>query len=71
MKVQKYHICDQQSSTNNDCIDKFNLDKNIKYELRDLIKECIINNTDVRIENSIDDCPKYIPKGQPFEVGLI
>jgi len=71
MKVLKYHICDQQSSTFNDCIDKFNIDKNIKFELRDLIKECIINNTDVIIENSIEDSPRYIPKGQPFEVGLI
>jgi len=40
--------------------------------LKDLLKEAIVSNTDVRIEAVDDgDMPKYEPKGQPIEVGMI
>ena len=34
------------------------------------VKECLVSNTDVRIETDDDNC-KYEPHGQPLEVGLI
>jgi len=44
----------------------------IAEELKDLIKDCIVGNTDVRIEhNDSEVTPFYEPKGQPIEIGLI
>lgn len=40
--------------------------------MKDLLKEAIVSNTDVRIEAVDDgDVPRYEPKGQPLEVGMI
>ena len=50
--------------------DAFETKLEIQAELKQLIKECIISNTDVRIETN-DREFKYEPKGQALEVGLI
>jgi hypothetical protein len=50
--------------------DTFNMSFEIPDDLKDIIKECILNNTDVRIECNDKECT-YQPKGQPLEVGLI
>ena len=38
--------------------------------LKDWVKEAIISNTDIRVETD-DKELKYVPKGQPIEVGMI
>lgn len=38
--------------------------------MKDLIKEAIVSNTDVRIEAN-DEEYKYEPRGQALEVGMI
>lgn len=45
-------------------------DSNISEDLKELVKSCIIMNTDVRIEHD-DDQFMYEPKGQPLEVGMV
>jgi hypothetical protein len=50
--------------------DTFNMRLEIPLELKEIIKECIISNTDVRIECNDTECT-YEPMGQPLEVGLI
>jgi hypothetical protein len=42
----------------------------VSQELKDLIRECIIANTDVRIEIDNEEL-KYEPMGQAIEVGMI
>ena len=42
----------------------------IDERLKDLIKEAIVSNTDVRIEAN-DEEIKYEPKGEAIEVGMI
>lgn len=55
----------------------FKQDESINENLKDLIKEAIISNTDVRIEVNETEVPgkgfeyKYEPKGQALEVGMI
>lgn len=39
-------------------------------ELKELIYECVISNSDVRIETNDTTC-MYEPKGQALECGLI
>jgi magnesium-transporting ATPase (P-type) len=51
---------------------EFNNNYEIQSEMKDLLKEAIVSNTDVRIEAVDDgDVPRYEPKGQPIEVGMI
>ena len=72
MTVSKFHICKQNNATDNDrenYPDTFNMRLEIPTELKEIIKECIISNTDVRIECNDAEC-KYEPMGQPLEVGL-
>lgn len=73
MNVAKFQICKQNNATSNDhenFPDIFNMGLEIPTELKEIIKECIISNTDVRIECNDEEC-KYEPAGQPLEVGLI
>lgn len=42
----------------------------IKPEMKEMIKEGIISNSDVRIETDNETCT-YKPAGQAIEVGLI
>jgi len=44
--------------------------KEIRDEMREIVKECIISNTDVRIETDTKTC-KYKPAGQALEVAFI
>ena len=50
MRVAKYHFCDQKKSLYNSKPDSFNDEETIPSQLKDLIKEAIVSNTDVRIE---------------------
>ena len=50
--------------------DFFNSHLEVQSELKDVIKEAIVANTDVRIETNDREC-RYEPKGQPLEVGMI
>mmetsp|Transcript_18409 Transcript_18409/g.28247 ORF Transcript_18409/g.28247 Transcript_18409/m.28247 type:complete len:280 (-) Transcript_18409:1096-1935(-) len=73
LNVAKYQICDMLQSIENDrenYPDFFNTRLEIQSELKDIIKEAIISNTDVRIETNDLEC-RYEPKGQALEVGLI
>jgi magnesium-transporting ATPase (P-type) len=51
-------------------INKFSTIGDISTDLRTIIVESIISNTDVRIETNDEEC-MYVPKGQPLEVGMI
>jgi len=65
LNVASYQIADQQNSTeNNRAHDPkyFSTELPIQRELKEIIKECIVSNTDVRIECNDDEC-KYEPKG--------
>ena len=73
LNVISYQIGDQQQATENDQVFKgkhFSEGLNLQRELKEIIKECIVSNTDVRIECNDDTCT-YEPKGQALEVGLI
>lgn len=73
MSVAKYQICDQIQTFDNDSEndpDYFNTRLEIHEDMKTIIRECIISNTDVRIETN-DDEVKYEPKGQALEVGLV
>jgi magnesium-transporting ATPase (P-type) len=58
----------EHDSTNNP--DAFTTKVELHNDMKALVKECILNNTDVRIETN-DAEFKYEPKGQALEVGLI
>jgi len=73
LSVKKYQICDQISTIDNDPVndpDNFSNRLPIQSDLKQLIKECIYSNSDVRIETNENDY-KYEPKGQAIEVGLM
>jgi Ca2+ transporting ATPase len=73
LRVASYQVCDQYDKVANDPDMHpayFNTQLELQQELKEIIKECIISNTDVRIETNEDEC-KYVPKGQALEVGLI
>lgn len=40
-------------------------------ELKEIIKESVISNTDVRIEITDGKVPQFQPSGQPLEIGLV
>ena len=54
MRVAKFHFCDNVKSLFNSKPDSFNEEESIHPQLKDLIKEAIVSNTDVRIENKDD-----------------
>lgn len=71
MQVTKYHLCDMPNSVTINREKKEFAMSQIQLELKELIKEVIVSNTDVRIEVKEDDKSIYEPKGQPLEVGMI
>lgn len=78
LKVSRFQLCNQFLVFDNDNISNpksFKSHNQIDERLKDLIKEAIVSNTDVRIEVSEGDqneCDyKYEPKGQALEVGMI
>lgn len=73
MSVAKYQICDQVQTYDNDAEndpDYFNTRLEVHEDMKTIIRECIISNTDVRIETNEAEV-KYEPKGQALEVGLV
>lgn len=73
MNVVKYQICDQESTIENDRMTSpayFNQELQLQKEMKELIKESIISNTDVRMVANEEEL-KYEPEGQELEVGLI
>ena len=75
MSVLKFHICDDQDVKSNDpevnpptYFNSRALDTN--EDLKEIIRESIIANTDVRIEANDELCI-YEPKGSPIEVCMI
>lgn len=73
LSVASYQITDDMKPHENDPArypTYFNTQLELQQELKEIIKECIISNTDVRIECNDEDC-RYEPKGQALEVGLV
>jgi P-type E1-E2 ATPase len=63
MQVKKYHIMDAQTASDVDTMFKM-------VPFIELVKECIIANTDVRIETTEDNW-NYELRGSAIEVGLV
>lgn len=63
-----YHMVHEHQR--DDCPNHFNSNLELERTHKDFIIECILNNTDVRIETN-DKEFKYEPHGQALEVGLI
>ena len=61
MKVAKFQISDNHQVIENQ-INKFSTIGDISADLRTIIVESIISNTDVRIETNDEEC-MYVPKG--------
>lgn len=73
MHCGSYHLVNQQEVIKNDYTEApahFNNELEVNAELKDLLKEAIISNTDVRIEVD-DNHYQYLAKGQATEVGMI
>jgi magnesium-transporting ATPase (P-type) len=75
MTVAKFHITDHQDVKSNDekenPLTYFNSNQlDINEDLKEIIRESIICNTDVRIETNDELCI-YEPKGQPIETSMI
>jgi magnesium-transporting ATPase (P-type) len=75
MRVARFHIADDQDVKSNE------LDKNpatyfnspqldLPEDLKDIVRESIINNTNARIEINEKLC-MYEPHGSPIEVSMI
>jgi len=73
MHVAKFQMVDNHHVIENDRLtfaNKFSKHDEISNDLRQIIIESIISNTDVRIETNDEECI-YEPKGMPLEVGMI
>jgi Ca2+-transporting ATPase len=74
MNVRKFQIGDAtqlvHEHNREETPDYFNERLDISREHKDFIIECMLNNTDVRIEMN-DKEFKYEPKGDPVEVGMV
>ena len=73
LSVRAYQLQDLNLVIPNDPVNNpkhFSHKLQIQDELKAVIKECIMCNTDVRIETN-DDSFTYEAHGQPMEVGLI
>lgn len=74
LNVAKFQIGDAYNLVHehnrDDCPDHFNTNLELDSTHKNFIIECILNNTDVRIETN-DKEFKYEPRGQALEVGLI
>ena len=71
--VKSYQIGDEEAIHTVDAQKnptEFKHTRKIKNEMKEMIKEGIISNSDVRIETSNELCI-YKPEGQATEVGLI
>lgn len=80
LKVSRYQVCNQFYVFDNDNAadpKSFKSHSQINETIKDLIKEAVVGNTDVRIEvndgeqKGPDFEYKYEPKGQALEVGMI
>lgn len=73
LRVAKMQFCSDLSVYDNEQEHFFAEELEVQAELKDIIKEAIISNTDVRIEaNDADlDVPVYEPCGQDLEVAFI
>lgn len=75
MHVKSYQLVYDRQVYENDSIkepQKFNDTIEVNVGLKDMIKEAIIMNTDVRIEIGEDqETYKYLARGQAVEVGMI
>lgn len=76
LHVASYQLTNEGIVHENDIIDHpdfFNNELEATTDMKDLIKETIAMNNDSRIEigQDEDDSYRYIPKGQPIEVGMI
>lgn len=90
LSVKKYHICDNEAvhrdgmgpdDYDDESKDFFVKHLDIAQEIKQIIMESVISNTDVRIEIRDEKAydeehreyvdPKFRPVGQPLEVGLI
>ena len=72
LNVMKMQFCSDPTVHEN-VRDLFFADElEVQQEQKEIIKEAIISNTDVRIEaNDTDDIPVYEPCGQELEVAFI
>lgn len=76
LHVASYQLAKERTVYENDGAKlprEFNDSLEVNIELKDMIKEAITMNTDVRIEigEDDDDVYKYLPRGQSIEVGMI
>jgi len=76
LHVASYQLAKERTVYENDGTKlprEFNDSLEVNIELKDMIKEAITMNTDVRIEigEDDDDVYKYLPRGQSIEVGMI
>jgi len=65
ISVASYQITNEKRSIENnrkEYPEFFNKQLEIQQELKEIIKECIISNTDVRIETDDKEC-RYVPAG--------
>lgn len=69
MSVARFHICDYATVEENEG-DSFTQKLEVQGELKDLIQEVIIANTNVRFEAN-DDTMQYEARGQELEIGMI
>lgn len=73
LNVAKYQLCNNIFAIENDHLSHPNyFVKNVELsiEAKELIRECIISNTDVRLEIN-DEKLTYDARGQPIEVAMI
>jgi len=72
LNVMKMQFCSDPTVHENDGALFFADELEVQAELKEIIKEAIISNTDVRIEaNDAEAIPVYEPCGQELEVALI
>lgn len=69
MDVAEYHLFDRKQTFIHED-DAFEQRLPIPAHLKELVKECIISNTDIGIETKADSY-MYEPIGQALEVGMI
>ena len=70
MSVVKYQFCDQNNVLENSTGNNFSQGEEISTELKNIVKEAIICNSDVRLEPN-DAKLVYEPKGQAMEVAMV
>jgi len=71
MDVSNYQFCDQIAVINRDTPDHFKNHVQMEHDLKRLIVDSIVNNTDVRFEPTNKVPYVMEPFGQELEVGLV